>query len=70
MNPVLEFQSPRYLLTVRVARGFDRHEALKGDLQELMDLIRFDREEDRASFLQRADLALASTDPLARAALP
>ncbi len=64
-HPIIEFTSPRYLLTQRVARDFNRRTDLTGDLADLLPLIDFEsfRAEQRFEHDARAALDAAPPAP-------
>jgi spermidine synthase len=50
LNPVIEFMTPQFLLTRRVAKEFGTRGELKGELATLLGYIAFDGDETRRRF--------------------
>lgn len=64
LHPVLEFQTPRFLLCTRVARDFRHPADLKGDLEGLTSILSFVEEKNRLGFVEAAAGYLAAGDPV------
>jgi len=48
LNPILEYITPKYLLTERISRNLNRRSKLTGDLDHLLNLINFKKTDDKA----------------------